>query len=92
MTDDRTMVGSLSALSHAVIKLTIANDAIIRVIAEFIELPVSGRSAIIHTTCALPMVSGQSAHRLLLQFVGSLNLLLGEELRVLLVVLLAQVE
>ena len=38
------------------------------------------------------MVSGQAAHRLLLQLVGALNLLLGEELRVLLVVLLTQVK
>ena len=60
--------------------------------AVLILLSSSVRPAIIHTTCALPMVSGQAAHRLLLQFVGSLNLLLGEELRVLLVVLLAQVE
>ena len=37
-------------------------------------------------------MAGQSAHHLLLQFVGTLNLLLGKELRVLQVVFFAQVE
>jgi hypothetical protein len=41
---------------------------------------------------AFAVMSGQSVHHLPLQFVGTLNLPLSEELRVLLVVLLAQVK
>ena len=43
-------------------------------------------------TVVLAVMTGQSTHRLLFQFVGTLYLLLGEELRVLLVVLLAQIK
>ena len=47
---------------------------------------------ILSTSTLAVVMASQSAHYLLFQFVGTLYLLLGEELRVLLVVLLAQVE
>ena len=56
----------------------------------------TGASGSAMATCsrrvALAVVTSQSVHRLALQLVCTLNLPLGEELRVLLVVLLAQVE